>query len=101
MRFSLQFHLKAHAAALTGNFKKQGLCPVNHDSQRTIRILISSPGDVAEERDRARQVIEGLRRRYAGSFHLKPVLWEELALQTDMSFQEGIDLLLSQDHGID
>lgn len=101
MRFSLQLHLKTHAAALTGNFKKQGLCPVNHDSQRTIRILISSPGDVAEERDRARQVIEGLRRRYAGSFHLKPVLWEELALQTDMSFQEGIDLLLSQDHGID
>ena len=31
--------------------------------ERIIRIFISSPGDVADERDRARQVIESLRRR--------------------------------------
>lgn len=68
---------------------------------KTLRIFISSPGDVAEERDRARQVVEGLRRRYAGQFHLEPVLWENLPLQADMSFQQGIDLVLSQDHGID
>jgi len=68
---------------------------------KTLRIFISSPGDVAEERDRARQVVEGLRRRYAGQFHLLPVLWEDLPLQADMSFQKGIDLVLSQEHGID
>jgi tetratricopeptide (TPR) repeat protein len=68
---------------------------------KTVRIFISSPGDVAEERERARQVVEGLRRRYAGQFHLLPVLWEDLPLQADMSFQQGIDLVLSQEHGID
>ncbi len=72
-----------------------------HPYRPTIRILISSPGDVAEERDRARQVVESLRRRYARKFLIKPVLWEELALQADVSFQEGIDLVLSKDHGID
>ena len=56
---------------------------------------------MAEERDRARQVVESLRRRYAGRFLLKPVLWEDLPLQADMSFQRGIDLILSQEEGID
>jgi WD40 repeat protein len=69
--------------------------------KRTIRIFISSPGDVAEERDRARQVIDGLRRRYATRFLLKPVLWEDLALQINLSFQQGIDLVLSAERGID
>jgi hypothetical protein len=32
---------------------------------KTIRIFISSPGDVAEERDRVRQVVEQLHPRYA------------------------------------
>lgn len=68
---------------------------------KTLRIFISSPGDVAEERERARQVIDSLKRRYAGVFHLKPVLWEDLPLQADMSFQQGIDLVLSGEHGID
>ncbi len=67
----------------------------------TIRIFISSPGDVKEERQRARQVIEGLRRRYSRHFLLTPVLWEELPLQADMSFQQGIDLVLSKEHGVD
>ena len=67
----------------------------------TIRIFISSPGDVNEERQRARQVIEGLRRRYSRHFLLKPVLWEELPLQADKSFQQGIDLVLSKEHGVD
>lgn len=68
---------------------------------RTVRIFISSPGDVSEERERARQVIESLRRRYAGKLELKPVLWEDLPLQATASFQEGIDLILSNEQGID
>jgi hypothetical protein len=68
---------------------------------KTIRIFISSPGDVAEERDRARQVVEQLRRKYAGRLKLKAVLWEELPLQADMSFQQGIDRVLSREHGVD
>ena len=38
----------------------------------TIRIFISSPGDVAEERNPARQVVESLRRRYTRKFLIKP-----------------------------
>jgi pentatricopeptide repeat protein len=68
---------------------------------KVIRIFISSPSDVAEERDRARQVVEQLRHRYAGQFELKAVLWEDLPLQADMSFQQGIDMVLSRERGID
>src|ERR1035437_10052014 len=68
---------------------------------KTVRIFISSPGDVAEERDRARQVVEQLRHRYTGQFDLKAVVWEDLPLQADMSFQQGIDVVLSKERGID
>ena len=68
---------------------------------KTLRIFIGSPSDVVEERDRARQVIEQLRRRYVERLGLKAVLWEDLPLQADMSFQQGIDLVLSSEHGID
>ena len=67
----------------------------------TLRIFISSPGDVAEERERARQVVQGLRRRYARHFELVPVFWEDMPLGLDTSFQEGIDVLLSKDRGVD
>jgi len=68
---------------------------------KTIRIFISSPGDVAEEREMARQVVQGLRKRYASYFDLQPVLWEYLPLQADASFQQGVDLVISADHGVD
>ncbi len=68
---------------------------------KTIRIFISSPGDVAEERERARQVIDSLKRRYLGKFQLVTVLWEDLPLQADQSFQEGIDRVVTDEHGID
>jgi hypothetical protein len=32
---------------------------------------------------------------------LIPVLWEDLPLQADSAFQEGIDMMLSKEHGID
>ncbi len=68
---------------------------------KTIRIFISSPGDVTEEREKARQVVRELQRRYLGRLELLPVLWEDLPLQADTSFQQGIELVLSQEHGID
>lgn len=68
---------------------------------KTVRIFISSPGDVQEERETAKQVIQGLRKRYAAYFDLKPVLWEYLPLQADASFQQGVDMVLSTEHGID
>ena len=69
-------------------------------SQKTIRIFISSPGDVQEERNKAKAVVDQLRKIFSGRLELQAVLWEELGLQADMSFQQGIDLVLSQ-KGID
>ncbi|MGE3840290.1 MAG: SUMF1/EgtB/PvdO family nonheme iron enzyme [Vicinamibacterales bacterium] len=63
---------------------------------KTIRIFVSSPGDVQEERDCARNVVHQLRRRYAGRLDLRALFWEELPLKADMSFQQGIDMVLSE-----
>lgn len=67
---------------------------------KTIRIFISSPGDVQDERALARDTVHQLRQRYAGRIDLEAVLWEELPLQADMSFQQGIDIVLSE-RGVD
>jgi len=67
----------------------------------TLRIFISSPGDVAEEREKARLVIDQLQRNYGSRVKLLPVFWEDLPLQPDASFQTGIELVLSAEHGID
>jgi len=66
------------------------------DTSRTVRIFISSPGDVVDERDRARRVIDGLGRQYPG-VALQPILWEDLALPVTASFQESIDFVLDRD----
>jgi hypothetical protein len=62
---------------------------------KAIRIFISSPGNVAEERDKAKQVIAALQRQYGDEVLLVPVLWEDLPLGADASFQQGIDLVLA------
>ncbi len=66
------------------------------DSSRdTLRIFLSSPGDVQEERDKARLVIDDLQRDYG--VRLLPVLWEDMALPATGSFQETIELILHQE----
>ncbi len=67
------------------------------DSPRIVRIFISSPGDVNEERAKAQQVIADLQRAYTSQALLMPVLWEDLALPATASFQESIDYLLAQE----
>ncbi|MGB0600499.1 MAG: hypothetical protein ACPGLY_27800, partial [Rubripirellula sp.] len=66
------------------------------DSSQTIRIFISSPGDVAEEREGAKRVVEGLQKSYPQAT-LQSVLWEDLALPATASFQETIDILLGRE----
>ena len=68
---------------------------------QTIRIFISSPGDVGEERDKAKRVIDELQRHYGSGVRLLPVLWEDLAIPATASFQEGIDFILSAGHRVD
>src|SRR5262245_34876558 len=63
---------------------------------KTIRIFISSPGDVKEERELARGLIEQLRRRYVRQFDLHAIYWEDMPLDANASFQEGIDAVLNR-----
>jgi len=58
---------------------------------RTIRIFISSPGDVSEEREKARLVVESLRRVYGNEIRLDILMWEDLALDIDLSAQQSIE----------
>jgi hypothetical protein len=60
-----------------------------------IRILISSPQNMAQERKRARQVFQGLQRRSAQHFELVSVFWEDMPLSLDSSFQLGIEVVIA------
>lgn len=63
-------------------------------SLEQLRIFISSPGDVQDERAAALQVIADLNKRYTGVVELEPVVWEDMPLQADGSFQANIDELV-------
>lgn len=65
-----------------------------------LRIFISSPGDVQHERIIAKKVIRKIQDEFADSITLEPLLWEDLPLQANASFQEGIDTIVSKD-GVD
>jgi choline kinase len=57
----------------------------------TIKIFISSPGDVLYERQIAKRIIAKLGKEYAALVKLEALLWEDMPLQVTASFQEGID----------
>jgi WD40 repeat protein len=59
-------------------------------SRLPIRIFISSPGDVGDERRRASLVISRLAREYARFFDLSPVLWEYEPMLAAGTFQDVI-----------
>jgi len=65
-------------------------------SARKVRVFISSPGDVDEERAKARQVLAVLQRQYGDLVEIVPVMWEDLAIPATASLQEGIDRLLEE-----
>jgi tetratricopeptide (TPR) repeat protein len=56
----------------------------------TIRIFISSPGDVFEERTLAQRVIERVQAEFAGRAVLEPVFWEHEPLLATDTFQVQI-----------
>ncbi|TXH20948.1 MAG: hypothetical protein E6Q99_10385 [Elusimicrobia bacterium] len=67
-----------------------------------LRVFISSPGDVAAEREAARQVVAKLQTWYGTEqVDLVPLLWEDLPLQAVTSFQAGVDTVLSATTGVD
>ena len=57
---------------------------------KTLRIFISSPGDVKPERRRAQLIIGKLAKTYARFFAIEPVLWEVEPMLASGSFQDQI-----------
>jgi tetratricopeptide (TPR) repeat protein len=57
---------------------------------KSIRIFISSPGDVAEERALTKRVIQRLQGEFSGQVTLDPIFWEHEPLLATKSFQEQI-----------
>jgi tetratricopeptide (TPR) repeat protein len=60
------------------------------DAGKTIRIFISSPGDVVEERRRAALVLGRLKRDFVRYFKISPVLWEYEPMLAAGVFQDVI-----------
>jgi WD40 repeat protein len=61
-----------------------------NDGRRTIRIFVSSPDDLGEERALAQDIIKRLAVEYQRHLLLDAVIWEETALSAAQDFQEGI-----------
>ena len=58
---------------------------------KTVRIFIGSPGDVHEEREKARRVVNTLQREFEDRMLLQMVTWEDMALSAAVAFQVGIE----------
>ncbi|MCR4849468.1 MAG: hypothetical protein K5920_11555 [Bacteroidales bacterium] len=63
---------------------------------KKLRIFISSPGDVQQERLIAKKVIAGLNRIYSQYVELETIMWEDLPLEATASFQDGINYFLEK-----
>jgi hypothetical protein len=61
------------------------------DSQRPVRIFISSPRDVKSERSHAREVLDRLHGEFGGTLEVEHYLWEDKAMRAGMSFQDQIE----------
>ena len=67
---------------------------------KKIRIFISSPSDVIQERLSLYSVIRQLNYEFASHFIIEPLMWENLPLDVSSSFQDGIDCFTLKE-GID
>jgi hypothetical protein len=68
---------------------------------KTLSIFIGSPGDVHEEREKARRVVNTLQREFEDRLLLQLVTWEDMALSAADPFQVGIDEKLRTQYPID
>ncbi len=57
---------------------------------KTLRIFISSPGDVRPERVRAYDVVQRLQTKFRAFLRLEPILWEHEAMRATATFQAQI-----------
>ncbi|MCP3962290.1 MAG: ATP-binding protein [bacterium] len=61
-------------------------------SLNSLKIFVSSPGDVAEERVLCQRVIKRLQSRFLGRLTIEPVIWEHEPLLATATFQDQIVL---------
>lgn len=64
---------------------------------KKIRIFISSPGDVQQERNIARKVISELNSIYSKYAQIEVLMWEDFPLTSESTFQEGIDFFIKNE----
>lgn len=64
--------------------------------KRKIRVFISSPGDVYQERITAKKVIAELNKIYSKHIEIEPILWEDMPLLASSTFQDGINDIIKQ-----
>ena len=59
-------------------------------SADVLRIFVSSPGDVGEERVMVERVVDRLQGELGHSVKLEPILWEHEPMRATQHFQEQI-----------
>jgi len=62
----------------------------DHDAMKTLSLFISSPGDVAEERQIAGRVVERLQGKYWSFVRLDDVFWEQRAIRATGHCQDEL-----------
>ena len=60
-------------------------------SLKTVRIFVSSPGDVAEERTKAREIFDRLQGEFSGALEVLPYFWEHEPLLAHTDPQSQIE----------
>jgi Domain of unknown function (DUF2610) len=57
---------------------------------KSIRIFVSSPGDVGAERVKAQEIFDRLNTEFSGHLHLEPYFWEHEPMRASADFQTQI-----------
>jgi WD40 repeat protein len=58
---------------------------------KTVRIFVSSPGDVGAEREKAREIFDRLQVEFSGLLRIAPYFWEHEPMRADTDFQTQIE----------
>ena len=61
-----------------------------YKENRTLKVFVSSPGDVQEERSIAQRVLRRLADQFSAVVQIEPIFWEHEPLVATQNFQEGI-----------
>src|SRR5881394_2119472 len=58
---------------------------------KTVRIFVSSSGDVGAEREKVREIFDGLQVEFSGLLEIAPYFWEHEPMRADTDFQTQIE----------